>query len=59
MGFLQIIYRLVADCAKGVTKQEAMNMIDNLVNGNVDRRHQAECYEEVFQNMLERHPDLV
>jgi hypothetical protein len=58
MAFLQIV-RGLADCAKGVTKQEAMNMIDDIVNDSVDRRHQAECSEKVFRNMLKRHPDLV
>jgi hypothetical protein len=58
MAFLQIICGL-ADRAKGVMKQEAMAMIDDLVNENVNRSHQVECSEKVFQNMLERHPDLV
>jgi hypothetical protein len=58
MSFLQIVRGLAA-CAKGITKQEAMAMIDDLISEKVDRRHQAECSEKVFRRMLEKHPDLV
>jgi hypothetical protein len=58
MSFLQIV-RGLADCGKGITKLEAMAMIDDLISENVDRRHQAECSEKVFRRMLEKHPDLV
>jgi hypothetical protein len=49
----------LGDCAKGVTKAEAMAMIDDLVNENVGHWLQAECSEKVFRRMLENHPDLV
>jgi hypothetical protein len=58
MSFLQII-RALAAFAKGVTKREAMAMIDDIVNENVDRRHQVQCSEKVLRNMMKRHPDLV
>jgi hypothetical protein len=58
MAFLQIV-RALGDCGKGVTKEEAMAMIDDLVNVDVDRRQQAECSEKVFRRMMEKHPDLV
>jgi hypothetical protein len=41
MAFLQIICTL-GDCAKAVTKAEAMAMIDDLVNENVDHRQQVD-----------------
>jgi hypothetical protein len=40
MSFLQIICGLGC-CAKGVTKQEAIAMIDDIVNENVDKRVQV------------------
>jgi hypothetical protein len=47
MSCLQIVCGLGC-CAKGVTKQEAIAMIDNIVNGNVDKRVQVKCSEKVF-----------
>jgi hypothetical protein len=57
MTFLQIV-RGLGCCAKGVTKQEAIAMIDNIVNENVDKQVQVECSEKVFRRMIEKHPDL-
>jgi hypothetical protein len=56
MSFLQIVCGLGC-CAKGVTKQEAMAMIDDNVNENVDKQVQVQCSEKVFRKMMEKHPD--
>jgi hypothetical protein len=58
MSFLQII-RGLGCCAKGVTKVEAIAMIDDIINENVDKRVQVECSEKVFRRMMEKHTDLV
>jgi hypothetical protein len=58
MSFLQILRGLAA-CGKGVTKQEAMAMIDDIINVDVDSRHQVECSEKVLRRMMEKHPELV
>ena len=58
MSFLQILCGLAA-CGKGVTKQEAMAMIDDIINVDVDSRHQVECSEKVLRRMMEKHPELV
>jgi hypothetical protein len=58
MLFLQIV-RGLGCCAKGVTKREAMAMIDDIVNENVDKRVQVQCSEKVFRKMMQKHPDLV
>jgi hypothetical protein len=47
MVFLQILCGLAA-CGKGVTKQEAMAMIDDLINADVDSRLQVECSKKSY-----------
>jgi hypothetical protein len=58
MAFLQILRGLAA-CGKGVTKQEAMGMIDDLINADVYSRLQVKCSEKVLCRMMGRNPDLV
>jgi hypothetical protein len=58
LAFVQLM-RMMGNMGHGVTKLEALEVIDEYLNHKVDKREKIEVSEKILRGLLNRHQDLV
>jgi hypothetical protein len=58
LAFVQLM-RMLGNMGHGVTKLEALDVIDEYINGRVDKRDRVEVSEKILRGILDRNKDLV
>jgi hypothetical protein len=58
LAFVQLM-RMMGNMGNGVTKLEALEVIDEYINHKVDKRERVEVSEKILRGLLNRHKDLV
>jgi hypothetical protein len=57
LAFVQIM-RIIGNMGYGITRQEALSMIDDHIHQKVDERDALECSEKVLRAILSRNKDI-
>jgi hypothetical protein len=58
LAFVQLM-RMMGNMGHGVTKLEALEVIDDYINHRVDKRERVEVSDKILRGLLNRHRDLV